>query len=61
MPETPIPATARPIISMGDDCATPHSSDPSSNKKTKERKTALVGKYVYSLPDMGCSVAAASV
>lgn len=37
-PELPIPATALPTINMSDDLATPHKSDPNSNRARKVRK-----------------------
>jgi len=37
MPEQPMPATTRPAMSMFDEVASPHISDPSSNIVKKER------------------------
>jgi len=37
-PEPPIPEIARPIMSIIELVATPHSSEPSSNMKTKVKK-----------------------
>ncbi len=34
-PDDPAPAIARPIISMLDDCAAPHSTEPISNRAKK--------------------------
>ena len=44
-PEAPIPATARPIISILEDTAAPHMADPSSNTAKKLRN-------VHCRPDM---------
>jgi hypothetical protein len=38
IPEDPIPAMARPTISMLEEFARPHSRDPISNRITKLRK-----------------------
>lgn len=38
MPEDPIPATARPTISIFDEVATPQMREPSSKSEKKPRK-----------------------
>lgn len=45
-PAPPRPAMARLMMSMLDDCETPHSSEPSSKMAKKIRKTFLELKYV---------------
>ena len=37
-PEPPIPATARPTISMLEEVATPHNREPISKRTTKAKK-----------------------
>lgn len=61
MPLTPNSAIALPTMNTADDGATPQIREPTSNRKRKDRKTNFVGKWVYSLPDNGCRVAAPSV
>lgn len=45
-PEAPRLATARPTMSMTDDCAVPHRAEPSSNIVKKTRKDHLTEHYV---------------
>jgi hypothetical protein len=61
MPLTPNPAIALPTMNTADEGATPQIREPTSKRKTKDRKTGFVEKCVYSLPDSGCRVAAPRV
>ena len=41
IPDVPTPATARPMMSMVDELATPHSSEPTSKRSRNERNIHL--------------------
>ena len=53
IPEPPIPQTTRPTISIVEDRATPHSSEPISNTARKLMKATLKEKYAYVRPARG--------
>ena len=52
-PELPMPATARPMMSITDEVATPHRRLPSSKTPKKAKKAHLVGKMEKILPVKG--------
>ena len=52
-PEPPMPATALPTISMLDDEATPHSSEPSSKSKKKAKNVHLIENWLYICRQIG--------
>ena len=61
IPEAPIPATARPRMSILLDVANAQIRDPNSNPATKQRKENFRLKYVYTFPVNGCNAALAIV
>ena len=53
----PIPATARPIISISELVATAQTTDPSPKITKAARYTALMLKKAYIFPKVGCNAA----
>lgn len=52
IPADPKPAIARPTTKAEDDCAVADTSDPISKRPIAVRKTCLIEKTVYILPNM---------
>ena len=52
IPAHPNPDTARPITKVAEVGAVPESKDPASKIQSDAKKTALIEKTVYILPNM---------
>jgi hypothetical protein len=50
IPADPIPAMARPVISIGLFLATPQIKEPSSKTNIANKNVHLIGKYFYPFP-----------
>ncbi len=54
MADAPTPAMARPTMSMGDDVAAAHMTDPTSKMSSAVRYVIFMSKFAYIFPKEGC-------